>query len=452
MLNGHWFSRRTSGSGLSVMLALACLWARPAAAEPAAEPANWPNFRGPHLDGSSACRPVAERWSTDDGLLWSVNLPGPGSSTPAVWGRRVFLTSATADGDLLAICLDADDGSIQWQQRHGRNRRQGRNDMTSPSPVTDGTRAIFLFGTGAMAAYDMDGNRLWTRDLAQDFGTLSWMFGYGASPLLYEGRLYVQMMRRPERSVAPDGEPHEAFLLAIDPATGNDLWRRDRPADVQAESWESYVTPLVHGRDERAQIVLVGADTMTGHDPVDGRELWRRTFNARRLRNWRLVPTPVSDGRFVFSAIPRGVALVAIEPDDAPPSVGLKAAAAWTLNANAPDVCSPLLYDGRLYVLDGDRRVVTCLDPESGRVVWRGELGGNTVIRTSLTGADGKLFLMNEDGLVYVLAAGDEFRVLSTIAMGGGQPARSSIAIAEGKLYVRTASAIHCVAPVALAE
>ncbi len=445
MLNWNPFSWRVGYLGIPVTLALACVLSPSAAVS-----AHWPNFRGPELNGSSASAHVAERWSVDDGLRWSVDLPGPGSSTPAVWGRRLFLTAANADGELLAMCLDTSDGSVQWQRKHGLNRRHGRNDMTSPSPVTDGTRVIFLFGTGEMAAYDMDGARLWARDLVQDFGKFAWGFGYGASPLLHEGRLYVQMMRRPRQPVPPDGEQHEAFLLAIDPVSGHDLWRQGRPSDALDESWESYVTPTVHGSAEQTQIVIPGADTMTGHDPVDGRELWRLDFNHRRLRNWRLIPTPISDGRRIFCAIPRGAAFVAVDPGGAPPGVGLKAAAAWSMNTNAPDVCSPLLYDGRLYILDGDRRVVTCLDPETGRSIWRGQLGSETVIRASPTAADGKLFVMDEDGLVHVLAAGDEFRVITSIAMGGGQPARSSIVIVDGNLFVRTASALHRVAPVAI--
>jgi len=414
-------------------------------AQQAPEAGRWPNFRGPHLDGSADAAGVASDWSLEAGLLWSASLPGVGSSTPAIWDGRIFLTSAGDDGQLLAMCLDAADGRVLWQHVHGRNRRQGRNDMTSPSPVTDGETVIFLFGTGEMAAYDVDGSLRWTHHLAEAYGPLAWLFGYGASPLLYDGRLYVQMMRRPTHRDAPAGTPLASYVLAFDPATGEELWRQVRPGEAQDESWESYVTPAIHDDNSRAQLVLAGADAVTGHDPLTGRELWRRDFNARRLRNWRLVPTPVSDGRHVFMAVPRGVSLVAFDPAGSPG--GVKANAAWTLSANAPDVCSPLLYAGRLYVLDGDRRVMTCLDPATGRTIWRGELGGGTVIRASPTAADGKLFVMDEDGLVFVLEAGDTFRVLSRIDMGGGQPARSSISIADGRLYIRTASALHCVAP-----
>lgn len=426
----------------SLALLLTFVISLPAVALAASE--HWPNFRGPHLNGSANAAGLPEQWSREEGVLWSTPLPGVGTATPAIWGNRIFLTSVdAATNELLAIGLDAADGKVLWKRAHGTNRKQGAGDMTSPSPVTDGQRAVFLLGTGQLVAYDFAGVLLWQRDLVSEFGALSWLFGYGASPLLYDGRLYVQMMRRPTHRSAPDAKL-ESFLLAIDPATGKDLWKQPRPGEALEESWESYITPLVHPAPSGPQIVLAGADSITGHDPQSGQELWRYNFNAQRQRNWRLVPTPVSDGERLFLALPRGVEFLAISPDKGEAS--LEERTQWNLTPNAPDVCSPLLYDGHLYVLDGDRRVVTCLDPETGRQIWRGQLGGDTVIRSSPTAADGKIYFVDERGLVFVLAAGDQFRILSRIEMGGGQPARSSIAIANNRLYIRTADALHCIA------
>ena len=120
--------------------------------------------------------------------------------------------------------------------------------------------------------------------------------------------------------------------------------------------------------------------------------------------------------------------MVAVAPDS--PAESPEDRALWSLTQYAPDVCSPLLYEGRLYVLDGDRRVLTCLDPETGSQFWQGEVGGDTVIRSSPTAADGKIYFVDESGRVFVVAAAEEFQILSRVEMGGGQPARSSIAIA----------------------
>jgi outer membrane protein assembly factor BamB len=356
----------------------------------------------------------------------------------------VFLNAADrATGELVAICVDAGSGELLWQHGHGKNRSKGRNDMTSPSPVTDGRCVVFMFGTGRLVAYDYAGNLLWERDLVEEFGMLSWLFGYGASPQLHAGRLYIQMMRRPTHRDAPPDKPLEPFLLAVDPASGKDLWRELRPSKAVDESWESYGTPIPMTTAADSPIVLVGADAVTTHDPGTGGEIWRWEFNEARRRNWRQVPSPVSDGRRVFASVGRGRTMVALA---AGTQTGpAEDRALWSVTQFAPDVCSPLLYDGRLYMLDGDRRVMTCLDPATGNQAWQGEVGGDTVIRSSPTAADRKIYFMDESGRVFVVAAGDELRVLSRIEMGGGKPARSSIAIAGGRLYIRTASALHCV-------
>ena len=341
------------------------------------------------------------------------------------------------------MALNAAGGAVLWQHGHGKNRRQGNNDLTSPSAVTDGQRAVFMFGTAELVAYDYGGELLWRRDLADEFGTLSWNFGYGGSPLLHDGRLYVQMMRRPTHRNAPPDKPLESFLLAMDPATGKDLWRHVREANAVGESYESYVTPVPLSAAPDAPILMLGGNALTGHDPASGRELWRCTYNERQIGNWRVIPSPVGDGRRVYFALPRGSSFAAVTPGG--PSEPLSERAAWTMARNAPDVCSPLLYGGRLYVLDGDRRTLTCLDPDTGSQIWQGGFEGNTVMRASPTGADGKVYCMDERGNVYVVAVADEFKLLSQVEMGGGSPARSSIVVAGGRLYVRTAAALHCI-------
>ena len=177
--------------------------------------------------------------------------------------------------------------------------------------------------------------------------------------------------------------------------------------------------------------------------PRPGSNFGDARTTERQIGNWRVIPTPVADGQRVYLALPRGSSFAAVTPGG--PSEPLSERAVWTMARNAPDVCSPLLYGGRLYVLDGDRRTLTCLDPATGHQVWQGQFEGNTVMRASPTGADGKIYCMDEGGQVFVVAAGDEFRLLSQIGMGGGSPARSSIVVAGDRLYVRTASALRCI-------
>lgn len=416
-------------------LLLLLLFALPAAADDA----HWPNFRGPRLDGSSEATQLPERWTRSRGVVWSRPLPGPSSATPAVWGDRIFLTAAaTADDALLALCVDRASGKILWQHRCGTNRKRGRSDWTSPSPVTDGERVVFMFGNGDLRAFDLAGKPLWRRQLATDYGRLSWIFSYGASPLLHGGTLFVQLMRRPA------GDELQPYLLALDPATGKERWKQPRGGKAVDESWESYVTPLPFGEGKDAQIVLIGADAVTGHAAATGRELWRSTYNAQGRRNWRVVPTPVSDGERVFVALPRGESFAALVPGGATDTIAKRAL--WTATDNIPDVCSPLLYRGRLYLLNGRRGVISCYEPTKGKRLWQATLEGAAIIRASPTAGDGKIYVPDEHGRVYVLRAGDRFEQLAAISMDDARQTRSSIVLAPGRLYIRTTTTLFCVA------
>lgn len=414
-----------------------------------AQTANWHQWRGPHFNGSAEATGLPAEFGPEQNVVWAVDLPGSGSATPIVCSGRIFLNSVDRETNaIMALGLDASDGSELWRHVHGENQRMGRNDMTAPSPVADGERVIFFFGTGRMVAYDYDGAELWRREIEEDFGRLTWLFGYGASPTLHDGRLYLQMMRRPQtpwRRQPPLPEEVPSYLLAFSPETGEDLWQVVRPTDAVHESPESYITPLPFGEGEGSQIILGGGDAVTGHDAATGVELWRYTFNEdRRRRNWRLVPTPATDGERIFMPLPRrDSTMPAFRPNQE--NGPLAERADWTMPSNTPDVCSPLLYGGRLYILDGDRRVLTSLDPATGEQHWQGELGDGAVVRASPTAADGKIYVMDERGRVFVAGTGDEFQLLATIEMGGGEPARSSIPIVGNRLYVRTASRLFCI-------
>ena len=432
---------------LAALAAALCLAASSVAA---AQSEHWRQWRGPNFNGAAEATGLPAEFGPEKNVVWAVDLPGSGSATPILCSGRIFLNSVDSEtNQVLALGLDAADGSELWRHDHGENRRMGRNDRTAPSAVADGERVIFFFATGRLVAYNYDGEELWRRELEQDLGALTWLFGYGASPTLQEGRLYLQMMRRdqtPWRGQPPLDEPVPSYLLAFNPETGEDLWKVERPTDAQGESHESYITPLPLGAGEGSQIVLAGADAVTGHDAATGEELWRYTYNEeRRRRNWRLVPTPATDGERIFMPLPRrDSTMPAFRPDQE--NGPLAERADWTMPRFTPDVCSPLLYGGRLYILCGDRRVLTSLNPETGEQYWQGELGDGAVVRSSPTAADGKIYVMDERGRIFVAGTGDEFELLATIEMGGGEPARSSIPIVGNRLYVRTASRLFCIA------
>ncbi|MBN1421223.1 MAG: PQQ-like beta-propeller repeat protein [Planctomycetes bacterium] len=419
-----------------------------AAAETRAE--NWPHWRGPFHNGSTTETDLPATWGETENVAWVTPMPGSSGATPIVWGDRVFISSADEKtGDLLAIGIRVADGKEIWRHAVAKDRRFPNNNMASPSPATDGRSVVFLYGTGDLAAFDLDGRRLWARNVEPDRPGFSIQFGYSSSPLLHGGRLYVQVLQHEDpkrwRSAPVDRPgPLDSYLLGIDPATGEDLWKQIRRTDAADESKEAYSTPIPWSRDGRDEILIFGGDGVTAHDPATGAEVWRWIgLNPRKQTVWRTVPSALAGEGLVFlSSAKHNPHFFAVRPGKG--TLGADHVA-WKIEEPTPDASTPLLYRGRLYILQDDRKIVSCREPKTGREIWNEALGGRSVIRASLTGADGKIYAMDQGGTVYVLAAGDSFRLLHRIDMGK-DPSRSTIVAAAGRLFIRTAEKLHCIA------
>jgi outer membrane protein assembly factor BamB len=378
-------------------------------------------------------------------------MPGPGSSTPIVWGRHLFLSSVrSADGTLQAICLHTRTGEVRWTRTVSEARAANNNTMASPSAVTDGTHVCFTFGTGRMLCCRFDGTLVWERDLEQEFGNNALMFGYSSSPLLHEGVLYLPVLRNlraeaygrslPEGVDA--GQPNPSYVVALELATGTIRWRHERRMAAVGEAQEAYTTPVLLRRNGRPEVLVYGADRLSAWDAADGRETWSwEGYNPDRIDHWRVVASPVVGPNLVYVAGPKYSRLFALRP---PAKDGEEAAVVWQHETLLPDASTPLLYDGRLYALHDNRRLLVCLDPDTGAVRWQGDLGGGGVIRASMTGADGRIFVLFETGEAVAVKAGDEFQILHRIKMGR-HPARSTISVADEALFVRTADQLFCI-------
>jgi outer membrane protein assembly factor BamB len=413
---------------------------------PAALADNWPQWRGPHLNGSSDAKNLPDKLEKDS-AKWQAKLPGPSGGTPVVWENKIFVSALDQQSQkLLALCVDRGDGHVLWRKEVGQgvftNRR---NNMASPSPITDGKSVWFYYGNGDLAAFDVDGNPLWSRNLQKDFGNFNYQWTYGSSPLLHEGRLYVQVLHRDVPVQGPaTGEKAESYLLAVDPQTGKDLWRHVRANNANAESKESYGTPMPLDGSPRDEVVLVGGDCVTGHDAKTGAELWRYGgWNPERIGHWRMVPSVVTAEGVVIACAPKGGPVMAIKAGgegDVSKSHEL-----WKTRSFSSDVCIPLYYKGQLYVLDGDSKKLSCVELKTGKVKWSGSLGGGDVFRASPTGADGKIYCMNERGQVWVVSADEPFKILYKGDLGGADwPTRSSIVAVDGAVLVRTSDTLYC--------
>lgn len=411
----------------------------------------WPQWRGPNLDGSAAATGLPASWTLTEGVRWSAPMPGPGSSTPIVWGQKAFLTAVrSADGKLVAMAFDTRSGAVLWTREAGEARSANNNTMASPSAVTDGTTVCFTFGTGRMLGCRLDGSLAWERDLEKEFGANALMFGYSSSPLLHEGVVYLPVLRnlRPDAygrpaSAGPDPlVPTPSYLVALDLATGATRWRVERPSKALAEAQEAYSTPMPLVRNGHTEILVYGGDRLSAWDAADGHETWSwEGYNPEHINHWRIVTSPVVGPDLVYVAGPKYGPLFALRP---PAKDGDAATVAWKHEDLTPDASTPLLYDGNLYLLHDNRRILVCLDPATGALRWQGDLGGGGVIRASLTGADGRLYILFETGEVVVVKAGGPFQILHRLKMGR-HPSRSTISVGDEALFVRTADQLFCV-------
>lgn len=430
-----------------LLLAPFFLWSHSVAA------ADWPDWRGPFHNGSTTETGLPGSFSKTENVHWVAEFPGRAASTPIIWGDKVFV-SATDENTktLLAYCLDRRTGGVLWKREVGVGiSKDEKSNYASPSPTTDGELVVFFFGNGELQAFDYEGNQLWSRNIQKDYGEFAFQWTFSSSPLLFEGRLYLQALQRdqPVNGHGRTDGPIDSFLLAMDPKSGRELWRQVRPSKAHMESHEAYSTPVPFEHDGREELLVAGGDCLTGHDPATGRELWRwGTWNPTRINHWRLVTSPLGAGPVVLACGPKGAPVYALKAGLTGTHAG-DDGVAWVSKERevSSDVSTPLYYQDSIYVLNSDRRVLVRLEPASGRVIWQGRLDSRSKFEGSPLGADGRIYMMNHDGRVYIVrAGGTDFSVLHTVDMGdeGDRELRTSIVAARGQLFIRTGRKLYC--------
>ncbi len=409
-----------------------------AATQAALRADNWPQWRGPTLNGVSAEKNLPLKWTHTENITWKVALPAWSGSTPIVWGDRLFLNVAddlkVAQGNNLHLwCVDRTKGTLIWQRPLGSgNHQERKQNMSTPSPVADGTGVWVMTGTGILKAFDFEGHERWQRDIQKDYGRFGLNWGYGSSPLLHEDSLYVQVLHGMHTD-----DP--SYLLRIDKATGRTVWKVNRPTRARMESPDAYTTPALLRYGNHTEIVVTGGDVVTGHDPATGTELWRADgLNPDNDANYRIVASPVTHGDLI------------IAPTRERPMLALKAGGRgdvsrshvlWTF-AHGPDVPTPVTDGTYVYVVN-DRGISFCLDARSGKELYgRQRLRPGTYSASPVL-ADGKIYITNEDGLTSVVKAGPAFEVLAENDLN--DYTLSSPAISDGQIFIRTAKALWCI-------
>ena len=399
---------------------------------------DWPQWRGPSRNGISGEKNLPVTWSHAANVTWKMPLPAWSGSTPIVWGDRIFLNVAddlkVRAGDNLHLwCVDRVKGTVVWQRPLGSgNHQERKQNMSTPSPVTDGTRVWVMTGTGILKAFDFGGKELWMRDIQKDYGRFGLNWGYGSSPLLHGDSLFVQVLHGMKTD-----DP--SYLLRIDKLTGKTVWRVERPTNARMESPDAYTTPALLQYGNATEIVLTGGDVVTGHDPATGKELWRADgLNPNNDGSNRIVASPVTQGDLI------------IAPTRERPMLVLKAGGRgdvtksnllWTFD-HGPDVPTPVTDGTYVYVVN-DRGIMFCLDARTGKEIYgRKRLRAGTYSGSPIL-ADGKIYIINEDGVTSVVKAGPAFEVLAENELD--DYTLSSPAVSDGQIFFRTTKFLWCI-------
>lgn len=393
---------------------------------------NWPQWRGPSLNGVSNEKNLPVKWTVEENVAWKVPMPGYSGSTPIIWRDRIFLN--VADGDNLFLwCLNKANGEALWKKPLGAgNVKMRKQNMSSPSPVTDGRSVYVMTGTGILKGFDFNGKELWTRDIQKEYGQFGLNWGYASSPLLHEDSLYVQVLHGMKTDDA-------SYVMRIDKKNGKTLWKVDRPTSAIRESPDSYTTPALLRYGKTTEIVITGGDCVTGHDSATGKELWRANgLNPDNNPSYRIVASPIVFDNIIYA------------PTRIKPLLALKAGGRGDITSshvlwstgNGPDVPTPVT-DGKYFYVVNDRGIMFCLDAKTGAEVYvqqrikPGTYSGSPVL------ADGKIYITNEDGLTTVVAAGPKFEVLAENPLN--DYVLSSPAISDGQIFIRTSGHLYAI-------
>ncbi len=394
---------------------------------------NWPQFRGANCQGVSSETNLPETWSETENVLWKVDLPGRGSSSPVVLGEKVFLTSYTGYGfnnkapvgkpeDLMRhlLCYHRDTGKLLWKKdvpNRGKVRIyehfMGTHGYASHTPVTDGKTIYCWFGSHGAVAFDLDGNQLWENS---PFDMSPTTFGSGASPVLFENLVLY------------NANLEGRLFVALDQQTGKEVWRRERIA--------SYTTPVFAKLESGPEMIINRGNSLAAFDPRTGEDLWHCSHEHRGY----IIPIPIVREDMVYAYNGNGHDLMAVKAGG---RGNVSSAKLWSyLLSNT--VPSPVFADGLIYITN--QSILHCIRASDGELIYKERLPRIRDPYSSLLVADGKIYLTGRRGTTSVVKAGPSFELLATnIIAGDDSYFNASPAVSEGKLFIRSQDWLYCI-------
>ena len=385
---------------------------------------DWPQWRGPRLDGRSAETAFPTRWSKTENVLWRTELPGAGHASPIVHQGRVYTVGANADTqERLLMCLDRASGKLLWQQtviKAPMERLHRENSHASSTPACDGERIFCSFldrSEVVVAAYDLNGKQLWLKRP----GAFSSMHGFCSTPVLYKDKVIVNCDH--------DGE---GYIVAFARTDGHELWRIDRPNKTR-----SYCAPLIREAAGRMQMVLSGSKCVASYDPDNGQLLWiidgpTEQFVASAVYSEKT-------GLFYITGGFPDHHILAIRPDGS--GNVTKSHVVWHHQGakGVAYVPSPII-EGNWFLITDDRGFAHAFNAATGDIGWEARFGRS---HASLVSAGGLVYFLNDDGVCHVVKPGNKFEVVARNEIGEGTYA--SPALSEGQIFLRSERAVYCV-------
>lgn len=390
-------------------------------------------------------------WSETENIKWKVSIDGSGTSTPIVWEDRVFVLTAikTAEKDasipdpkdqpktnffdikrpnavheFAVICLDRSTGKELWRdiatKKIPHEGAHNDNDFASASPTTDGQRLYCWFGSAGLFCYDLNGTRLWQRDLGE--AKVGSSLGEGSSPVLHEGRLIIVR-----------DHSGQSTIEVLEAETGKTVWRKDR------EEGNAWATPLVVEHSGRTQVITSASNFVRSYDLESGDVIWQcggLTGNC--------TPCPQVQGDYVICMSGyQGYSALAI-PLSETGDISKSKKIAWSLSKGTPYVPSSVLYDGLLYFNQSNQAILRCVDATSGDVVFGPQrINGLRNIYSSPVAAGGHIYIVGRGGTTVVLKHSRSYEPVATNKLN--ERFDASPAIAGDQIFLRGVNHLYCI-------
>jgi streptogramin lyase/mono/diheme cytochrome c family protein/plastocyanin/cytochrome c5 len=408
---------------------------------------NWHQWRGPENKGVSRSAKPPLEWSEEKNLAWKVEIKGNGTSSPIVWGDKVFITTAintnqvdpslpkpedqpervfgikhpNTSYEMVVLCFDRSSGKQLWREvakivvPHEGHHKDA--SFASGSSFCDGERLYCWFGSAGLYAYSLDGQKLWERDLGP--AKMGASLGEGSSPVVHDGKI-----------VLVRDHSGQSTIECFESATGKTIWKKER------DEGNTWATPAIAEYEGTTQVITPGTNAVRSYNLADGELIWKATGLTNNC-----APCPIVDGPTVYCMTGyKGHALLAI------PITGkgdVTDQIQWKADRGTPYVPSAALYDGQLYFTQSNQGILTSLEAKDGKeVIARTRVPELGDIYASPVAADGRIYLVGRKGTTVTIAAGTEFKVLATSQLDDNFHA--SPALAGKQLFLRGMRFLYC--------